>query len=352
MPTPYLSFLVPTAGLAAYYPLDNDAANATTVIDESGNSQSLTFELGPGAQRPIITLDQLNGRSGVVFNSGTNKPFIAASPVTPLREILAVIKVAGASFAGHDYGFITDTDDTGAAALLGTSGTTKWGNAGIFANYFKSNTGYITSNMQAPFTNFERIDCIYASGVDLAHGLQFGQDREDGAKNFLGTFCDVLIYTSYLSTNLRRRVWLYYDLKFNLWSLNSYEMEFPEPNITGIHYSYFYAVPEFKGRSETTGRHEYADAGASYNRNTDTPPREWEVSFDCVGSSHAECKLQTDVFDAFAYAVGTDATFSFTDKYGTVHTGVRIQENGYSRTHRDNKSWYSKVDFKLKKEAS
>lgn len=119
---------------------------------------------------------------------------------------------------------------------------------------------------------------------------------------------------------------------------------FPLPTSLGLPgYKRFYAAPKPWG--EVTDSHQYADGGMSFNRRTDTPLREWELEIDCNGSSHSASKALTDLYDAFSDNAGVDRTFSFTDKYGTTHTGVRIKS--YERNHAEHKSWIQSVSFVL-----
>lgn len=113
---------------------------------------------------------------------------------------------------------------------------------------------------------------------------------------------------------------------------------FPTAVITGIPYEHYDELPRPWG--DVVSSHEYDDGGRSFNRVSNTASREWQLDFR-GGLS----KTQTDVFDAFWDAAGTDRPFQFTDKSSVTWTGVRIK--AYSRSHEAHRSWDRKVSFTL-----
>lgn len=344
----YLSYLVPTTGVLAWYPLDGLTAAPIEITDQSGHGNHLSQS--SMIPVPVIDLDGLNRRSTLLLEDGGGAtPFFSSNgAISPLKTIVAILKVDGADFGAHDQGWATAI--VGAVdALIGTAGGTKWGNAGIFSAYYKNGTPFVTSNMQAPFGQFAQIEAVYNDGSEFTDGLQLGQDRDNAAKQAAGQIADILFLSAALTTQQRAALKLYADLKFELWRVAGTTLMFPSPDITGIPYSSFDAAPQ--QWDDATDVRQYADLGESYNRATDTPPREWVLSFDCNGTFHADSKLKTDVFDAFWNAVGIDRPFSFTDKYGVTHTNVRIAKGGYSRAHDGHTSWIQKVSFRLRKTA-
>lgn len=339
----YLSYLVP-AGALALYPLDN--SSGSVVSDESGNARDMTA-MPPGIDFPQITANQINGRKAVVHNDNTD--IFRYTGALTVKDMIIVGKADYTSTFPPGYtGLFTGLAAGNLGVLTGNPTTTKWTDTGIGFTYRKSGVSYVAGNMQAPFNNFELMQLTLSGGMSL-DGLQFGRDRADTDRLFQGKWALAGFWGRVLTSMETAKLKLFADLRYGLWLNDGTTLTFPSPDLTGIAYSSFWATPQFEGFNDTTDQHEYADAGESFNRATDTPPREWTVSFDCVGSFHADSKLQTDVFDAFAFAVGIDRPFSFTDKYGVTHTNVRIAKGGYSRTHDAQKSWTQKVSFKLRK---
>lgn len=167
-------------------------------------------------------------------------------------------------------------------------------------------------------------------------GLQIGQALNDPWSGWVG---DIFIYSAVKTAAERRSIKLYYDLKFHLWLTDGTTLYFPDPATTGIDWERFNRIP-FDWNAVTVSN-EYDDTGRSFNVLTDTPASLWEIRYSGLTRDEA------DVFDAFNDAARRDRTFSFLDKDGTTHTGVRIES--YSRDHEGHKSWSSSVAFTLVK---
>lgn len=333
----YLHELVPTSGLAAWYPLDNDPVGNNSITDESG----VSGDLGSlGLSFPPITADQINGRKAVVGDGTSYADAWQRSVTLSLKDVFIIGKVAASPF-GTFPGLFTGILAGSAATLVGNSADTKWlSNAGGSPNYdyYKSGTSYGDTNRLAPFSYFEQMRLKYATGWSQV-GLSFGHDREATTRQFNGSWCDVMLYTSVKTDAEAARLKLYSDLKFGLWLLNGTTLTFPSPSITDIYWARFKEQPtDWDG---VTVDNTYDDEGKSFNTVTDTPPTFWEIGYTGLSYSQAQ------IFDAFNNAARRDRTFSMVDKWGVTQTGLRIVR--YDRNHREHKSQDHTVSFTLAK---
>lgn len=115
---------------------------------------------------------------------------------------------------------------------------------------------------------------------------------------------------------------------------------FPNPDLTGIPYSrYFVPEGDWDG---VVYSHIFEDKGASFNSVSVTVPQTWEMDFD--GLTRTEALIFDEHYDL---AKGQLNDFSFTDKAGTLHTGVRYTADGYRRSHDGHKSWMQSRKIKL-----
>lgn len=333
----YLSALVPTTDLIAWYNLEDvTAARLASLADASGNGRNLSATAAD-PDRPLGVLDTLNGYPVVRFDNVA--PLLNTSSPPNLYDIFIVAKYTlAANFGGAYRGLISG--ETAGDALVGdnAANSTKFLNLGIGTSfYYKSQTLYAAAAQEAPFTNFELLRYGDTGGMAF-DGIQLGNHKALTAR-WRGDVADILIYGSVQSAALARRIALYYDLKFHLWRTNSTTLYFPDPTTTDIWWARFDDEPQ--PWASVTSVHEYEDRGRSFNVATDTPPQFWEIEFNGLTKEEAE------IFDAFNSAARMDRTFSLIDKYGETHTGVRIVE--YARSHEGHKSWSKSVRFRLAK---
>lgn len=334
----YLSALVPTANLWAWYPLNEtatDGAFVTTVADASGNGRDLAAA-GAAPDAPVWAANGLGSRKTIVFNQ--ESPLQRVEAVN-LKHIFIVAKSGAVATFDTFRGLI---GDAGAAdgILMGDSGTSKFFNwtYGAGFSYVKSQVLYAENNQQAPFTNFELMEIAKSAGFGYS-GLRVGQDRNNVLRKWIGSVAEIITYTSVLSANDVYKLRLYFDLKFGLWRTSGTALFFPHPDVTGIQWERFYAEP--LDWEDVTVSHEYDDRGRSFNDISDTPPQFWEIGFTGLTTEEA------DIFDAFNNQVRRSRTFSLVDKWGETHTGLRIMS--YKRSHEKHKSWIHECRFKLVK---
>lgn len=335
---PYLSALIPTTDLIAYYALEEITADdyVGSLTDSSGNARTLTATAA-APDRPSGLTNSLNGQPLMLFASCSPLLNTTSPPVVKDIYVLAKYTLA-ANFGGAYRGLISG--ETAGDALTGDSAgsSTKFTNFGTgTSTYYKSQTAYAAAAQEAPFTNFELIRLSDTAGMTF-DGIQIGNQRAF-ARKWHGYVGDIVLYSSVQSTANARRLALYYDLKFGLWRINSTTLYFPDPTTTGIDWARFDDEP--KPWDGVTVSHEYDDGGRSFNTITDTPARFWEIGFTGLSPEEAE------IFDAFNDAARRDRTFSLIDKYGDTQTGLRIAS--YSRGHEGHKSWSKSATFRLVK---
>ena len=336
-----LTGLVPTTGLQAWHAYESGQSEGGIVLDYSGNGR----DLGAASNTPVLTADVINSQYGWYFN-GSRLPLSYTGALTP-KHVYILGGHTGASFA-INQGVISGVGASGGDILVSETSGTQYTDLGLGTDfiYRKAETLYANASLEAPMSGqIALMDIRLAAGVAL-DGIQIGQQRDyDGvahggatARRLTGYFVEDILYSAVLSANQIRAVKLYFDLKFNLWRTFSTTLEFPEPNITGILYEHYDAMPRPWG--DIADKYEFEDGGVTFNRRADSPIQEWQL--DMIGGL---TKYQTALFDEFWDAVGNDRTFSFTDKDGTTHTGVRVKE--YSRSHEAHRSWSRRVSFRL-----
>lgn len=341
----YLSALIPSS-VVAWYPLADvtAAGNITTVTDASGNGRHLA---GPASNKPTYVLSGIGTRPVIRF-SGSDDPltFTPSSGTLNIKDMVILTKYAPASGSVFtDFNGLVSNTANDDPMLIGDSGTGKFYDydppAPADNAYRKDWTFFAETNMQAPINTFGAIQYSQTGGQNFNSnsGLQIGKDRNFAARTWKGDIADMMFFSTVLSADERRRVKLYLDLKFNRWLSDSTALEFPSPDITGIPWARHRKIP--RDWSKVTIVHTYEDDGRSFSDTSDTPPQSWEVGY--TGLTQAEAQ----VFDAFWEAVRLKRSFSFTDKDGTLHTGVRVA--AYDRNHEAHMSWNSTVNFTLVK---
>lgn len=346
----FLSSLLPSSGLIAWYPLDQlednsveiaDADRVVEVLDESGNDRHLD-QTAASPDAPSWKLDQLNGRKGILHNE--ESPLLYSPSPPNVGHVFAVLQVTGAAFDNTDStfaGFLSGETSGNNAIFVGTDSDTKWvdfGLAGAY-QYRKSHTDFADADQQAPFDNFELIEAEISSGGLPLNGIQVGYDRAFTSpdRTFEGTWLDILLYDSILSGSDLERVYMFYDLKFGLWEINGTTLKFPDPSITQIPWSRYKKLP--KNWDRITSSHTYEDEGRSFNQVGSDVTQTWEIGFTGLTKSELE------IFDAFNDQAKRKNTFSFTDREGVTHTNCRLSD--YSSGHFGHRSWVNSADLEV-----
>lgn len=113
---------------------------------------------------------------------------------------------------------------------------------------------------------------------------------------------------------------------------------FPDNTLLGIPYTRYYcSEPEWDG---IVYMQTFEDKSGSFNSVTTTPSQIWELTWDGLTAYEASA------LDAhYDLALGQLHDFSFTDREGTTHTGVRYASDGFKRDH--TKQWIQSRKIKL-----
>lgn len=166
--------------------------------------------------------------------------------------------------------------------------------------------------------------------------FRIGQDKVDTTRRWSGWIADPMFFSSVQAGVNLKRIRLYYNLKYSLWTNGT--PYFPSPDIVPELFYYHYREVPIDWESVSV-RHTYQDEGVSVIDRTDTPPQEWDLEYTGLN------KEEVEIFDAFNDAVRRKSTFIYTDVNGIEHTGVRIKT--YERTHDGNKRSINNVRITL-----
>lgn len=331
----YLTALIPTTSLQAWYPLADvtAAGNVATVTDASGKSRTLA---ATGSTNPDYVLNVLGGRPAIRFNN--EDPLVhTPSGSATVKHVVVLAQYTGGSTFQDFNGLVCSTGNM-EVPFVGVSGTDKWFDFVYSSSYVKSGVGLPENGMTAAITKPEvmMISNSAGWGYGTSQGIQIGKQENFAARTWKGDLFELMMFDKVLSQQEQNALTLYFDLKYQLPKNTSTTLNFPGPTVTGIDYARYYKVP--KDYMSVTVSHVYEDEGRSFNE-TGTPPQKWEVEF--TGLSKAEVQIFDEFYD-YARMVNT---FNFADKDGTVNTGVRIDT--YERSHSEHRSWDNSVKFVL-----
>jgi hypothetical protein len=201
------------SGLWGWYDGDSFVPDDGSVMDKSTGNHNLVYGgdvLFPGTQN-----GHKFARFNSVFTPGGPDPtgispshdsedpparlapavggmmYSTAAPV--IKEAVFAVQINEATFSSY-AGLLTA--NSGTAAIVGESGTTKFYNL-AFSNYEYSKNGvdYIATNQQAPMSAWGVIHCRWPDGVGLTH-LQIGRDRDFGTRYQKMDFGEGLLFTT------------------------------------------------------------------------------------------------------------------------------------------------------------
>jgi hypothetical protein len=116
------------------------------------------------------------------------------SDLSPLiKEALFVMKMDQPSFSNY-AGILTA--DTGTAAIVGGSGTTKFYNLAFsHYEYRKNGVEYIATNQLAPMDTWGLVHARWQDGIGLTH-LQIGRDRDFGGRYAKMEIGEIFLFTT------------------------------------------------------------------------------------------------------------------------------------------------------------
>lgn len=327
--------LLPTAGLAAWYACEPaSGATSTAAPDLSGNGRHLVGTSGAG-NAPAVQSNVLNGNAAWYFNGTTNQPLKIVSPVT-WRHVFIVAAFDTTSFV--QFRGLTTGVAAGDVLISNDSGT----------NFFFLSSAYQyrlnaalrgDNDWLAPLGGrLGLVELLFPAPGSLYDGIQLGQQTNQTGRRHKGHIAEMMLFETEQTPTDVERIRLYFRLKYGITSL---PLQFPSDDLLPFRRTRFYADPP--DYQKLTDTFEFEDGGRTFNEVA--PPslavRKWE--YDYAYRKPEEAKL----FDAFYDQARLTNAFLFRDKYGVVHTGVRVES--YNRRHESYKSWRNDVRFRLVK---
>jgi len=338
-----LTGLIPTSGLLGWYLYNPNTSTGGNINDASGNG----LHVVQASNAPTLVEEVLNGHPGWLFDGSTTNPLATSSSANQATQHIFVVGSHTDATFNLNRGLLSGKT-SGDWITSETSGT-QFFSFGADYTYRKSDTEYADDSMEAPMSQIpELIEMTNPTTVTL-DGFQIGRqkDLDSGARKWKGYFHEALIYNRVLTTNERRRVMLYMNIKFGCWS-KGVPLYFPSADLltgTGIVVPtrFLEVSPDY---DKITDRWEYEDANEDFNEVAPTAPRGWEYGIQIAEQSVAQADAYRMIFDGFNDQARRANPFYFRDKWDQVWENVRIES--YSRNHDAHKSWAHNVTFRLK----
>lgn len=331
--------LIPTSGLEFWHLYDPATSTNGNINDASGNGRHIVQATSP----PTLTEEVMNARPGWRFD-GTNNPLASASSATIASKHVFVLAAAEETSFSVNRGLLS-------GKTAGTWLATDTGNDNFFPfavdyDYRKSDTLYGFNLWDAPVGNIpELIEISHTTGTVSMDGVQVGQQINLTARKWKGYFIEQMGWNRLLTTNERRRVMLYYNIKYGTWA-RGVPLYFPTADLltdTNI------VVPSRFDDLEPdwdkiTDKWEYEDGNSDRNEVASTAPRGWEYGAICYGDA-GQAYAYREIFDQFNNQARRANPFYFRDKWGQVWQDVFIKN--YKSSHDAHKSWVHNISFEL-----
>lgn len=323
--------LVPTTGMAFWNMYEAGVSGHGVVADYSGNTRTISS----GTTDPVLTSDVVYGQPAWYFDGTATDPLLWSGSLT-LKHYFVLAAHEDATF-NLNRGLMSGPT-TGDILASNNSGTTFFDLSFAGFEYRKSDVVYTQVNQQAPMSGgFELIEVVVSGGAST-DGVQVGRQRDIAGRIWKGYWADHMGFTSVLSTADRRKVLLYYSLRYGVHIDTAVPLYFPSSDLVGTAVrNRFYPAPRAWAR--VTEDYEFEDSNKTFNEFAGDPPHRWEYKFVNVS------KTQATLFDVFNDTARTANTFYFKDPEGYVWSNVRIAE--YDRNHREHKRWIHEVNFDL-----
>lgn len=325
------SGLIPTSGLLAWHMYEMGVSGHEVINDYSGNSRIIDT---PVLNAPVLTTDVINGQPGWYFNGTTTTPLNYTGAVGP-KHVFILASAEEEEFTVN-RGLLTG--ETTGDILLSDSSGDEFFDLAVGMEYRKNDTVFPEAGQKAPMNGTFGLIEVSRSGGFAFDGIQVGQQKADTTRRWKGYFVEQLLFDRVLTLVERKRVMLYFNIKFALFELGL-PFYFPSDDLMQFRRSRFYAEP--LRYEDTTDHYEYEDRGRTFNEVADTPPRHWEYVY------RSRTPQQTVIFDAFWDVARLVNPFIFRDKYGTEWSNVQVEK--YNRSHEAHMSWKNDVEFRLVK---
>jgi len=331
--------LLPTSGMLAWNTHESGVSADGVCEDYSGNAKHLT----QASNKPVLQSNVLYGNPAWYFD-GTKNPLVYSGSWGVPKHFFILASAEESAFT--DYRGLLSGLTNGDVLTSNTSGT-KWFDFAYGANweYLKNNTAFADNAAEAPMSgNFALMEVQIPSGL-LTDGIQIGKQRNISPDRlWKGWFVEHLAYSRVLTLAERKRVMLYFNLRYSAWKLGL-PFYFPSDDFMNFRRRRFYAEPP--EHEKITESYEYEDGGKTFNEVGDVSPRRWEYEYMLTNNTASTDPPEIKIFDEFNDQARKVNPFNFTDKYGTVWENVRIDK--YERSHESHKPWRQNVKFDLVK---
>lgn len=328
--------LLPTTaanGMLSWHQFEAAVSGHNIAYDYSGNGRNMSCGAG---NSPQLTTGVIDGQAGWYFN-GSRDPLVWSGSITP-KHAFVVASADEATFA--DYRGLLGGVTTG-DMLVGNTGVNKFVDY-TATGYYLSGFPYIGTNQLAPMKGVESLVEIQFSGGTAMDGIQVGKQK-GFARLWKGYFIEAMLFNRVLSAAERKRVMLYFNLKYGLFRSTALKLYFPSDDFMIFKRRRFYAEPPMYDK--ITDSFEFEDGGKTFNERADTPPRRWEYTYELVNQNGSTRPAEVTIFDEFFDRVRYSRPFYFVDKFGVEHSNVFVEK--YERNHSKNMPWRQSVSFSL-----
>lgn len=329
------SGLIPS-GLLAWHMFEAGASGNHIIYDYSGNNRHIDSAV---TNAPVLLTNVLYGQPGWYFNGNNTVPLNWAGSIT-INHAFVLAAHEDAAF-NLNRGLLTG-ETSGDILVSNSSGSDFFDLARPNFSYLKSDVPYALNNQEAPMGGVpELIEIIDSDGIAL-DGIQVGKQRDLAGRIWKGHFFEQLLYNRILSLSERRRVMLYFNLRFSQWR-TGLPFRFPSDDLMQFRRSRFYSVPpEYR---DITDHFEFEDRGRTFNEAADTPPLRWEYGY------RKRTAEQTVIFDEFwnQARIAHPFTFLETHRDGRQIEWADVRIEDYNRKHDAHKSFENDIEFKLVK---
>jgi hypothetical protein len=330
--------LVPKTNMEFWHQFEAGVSGAALVGDYSGNARHLTNALNPD---PALQFNVTYGQPAWYFNGSTTNPLLWGGSTT-IRHYFVLAAHQDAAF-NLNRGLMSGL--TSGDLLASEATGTKFFDLGLPGfGYKKSDIFYAQNDQQAPMGGkFELVE-VAIDGGTILDGVQVGKQRNIAGRIWKGWFVDHMGFSQILTASQRRRVLLYYALRYGVHTVTGSQIPlyFPSADLlSDTEVLRNRTKQRERDWSAVTEDYEYDDSNMDFNQFGDNPPRRWEVRYVHVS------KGQSVLFDVFNDTARIANTFYFKDQEGVVWNNVRVDRNGYHNDWPDHKSWNREINFDL-----